>query len=122
MLKLIMKTEGDRERVFAMASEQMTIGRGRSCDLRIPLPQVSTTHCRISAEQIDGGPRQVLESLDDDVGTHLNGVRVRKAVLADEDVVQIGPVVFHVAIAKGPDGQTFEIHRHDAPGDMPGTP
>lgn len=112
LLRLIMKTEGDRERVFAMSSEEMIIGRSPGCDLRIPLPQVSSTHCRISED----GPERVLESLDDLVETRVNGVRIKRTVLADDDVVQIGPVVFHVAITEGATGSTFEIHREDPEG------
>ena len=108
-LKLIMKSQGDHERVFSMLHEEMTIGRDLACDLRIPLPQVSSRHCRISQ---DGGNR-ILESLDEAVGTHLNGQRIERAVLHDDDVVQIGPVVFHVSIDDGPDGRTFEIRRDD---------
>ena len=108
-----MKTHGDRERVFAMSSEEMIIGRSQGCDLRIPLPQVSTAHCKISED----GPERVLESLDDMVETRVNGVRIKRTVLCDEDVVEIGPVTFHVAITGGPGGSNFEIHREESAGE-----
>ena len=110
-LKLIMKTEGDHERVFSMHHEEMTIGRDLACDLRIPLPQVSSQHCRIS----EHGENRILDSLDESVPTHVNGERIERAVLRDDDVVQIGPVVFHVSIGDGPEGRTFKIHREDGP-------
>ncbi|MBG84308.1 MAG: hypothetical protein CMJ40_07175 [Phycisphaerae bacterium] len=108
-LKLIMKTEGDHERVFSMHHEEMTIGRDLSCDLRIPLPQVSSRHCRISEQ----GENRILENLDRSVATHVNGEKIERTILQDDDVVQIGPVVFHVSIGDGPDGRTFEIRRED---------
>ena len=108
-LKLIMKSQGDHERVFSMHHDEMTIGRDLACDLRIPLPQVSSRHCRISQD----GDRRILESHDQDVGIQLNGQRIERAVLRDDDVVQIGPVVFHVSIGDDPEGRTFEIRRDD---------
>ena len=114
MLSLIMKSDGQRERVFPMASKQMTIGRDVGCDLQIPLPEVSDTHCRISSEETKGPDIQpVLECLDDRNGTMINGVRVNQAVLKNDDIVQIGPVVFYVSISDSADGRTFEIHRED---------
>ncbi|MAT81985.1 MAG: hypothetical protein CMJ29_10140 [Phycisphaerae bacterium] len=109
LLSLIMKTNGKGERVFSMSSEEMVIGRSQACDLRIPLPQVSNTHCRIS----DQGPQQILESLDDEVLTCVNGVQITRTVLQDEDIVQIGPVTFHVSISDGPGGTNFTVHRDD---------
>ena len=111
LLSLIMKTNGDRDRVFSMSSDEMVIGRSQSCDLRIPLPQVSSTHCRIS----DEGPERVLESLDDEVLTCVNGVQITRTILQDEDVVQIGPVTFHVSISGGPGRTSFDIRRDDSP-------
>ena len=114
MLSLIMKSDGERERVFPMASSQMTIGRDVGCDLQIPLPEISDTHCRIRAGRSDGTLAQpVLECLDSQSGTLINGVRVDQAVLENEDIVQIGPVVFHVSISDAPDGRVFEIRRED---------
>ena len=111
LLSLIMKNNGERERVFSMSSDEMIIGRSQSCDLRIPLPQVSNAHCRIS----DEGPEQILESLDDQVITCVNGVQITRTVLQNEDVVQIGPVTFHVAISEDKKGANFTIRRHDPP-------
>ena len=87
----------------------MTIGRDLGCDLRIPLPQISNTHCRISEQ----GDDRILESLDNELGTHVNGKRIERTVLRDEDLVRIGPVVFMVSIEGDAESRSIKIHRAD---------
>ena len=114
MLSLIMKSVGQRERVFPMGSSQMTIGRDVGCDLQIPLPEISDMHCRIRTEISSGNPaKPVLECLNPERGTLINGIKVEQATLKHEDIVQIGPVVFQVSMADGEAGRCWEIHRQE---------
>jgi pSer/pThr/pTyr-binding forkhead associated (FHA) protein len=72
----------------------ITVGRARSCDIGLEAPEVSTLHCLLyrTAEGFrvrDCGSR---------TGTRVNGDVPRHNVLADGDVLQIGPFSFTVQI------------------------
>jgi pSer/pThr/pTyr-binding forkhead associated (FHA) protein len=72
----------------------ITIGRARGCDIGLEAPDVSTLHCLLyrSADGFrvrDCGSR---------TGTRVNGEAPRHHVLAEGDVLQIGPFSFTVKI------------------------
>ncbi len=64
------------------------IGRGVSADVRLDDPTVSRRHALVVRRE------QTLVLLDDRSmnGTWVNGERVREAVLADGDVIELGTV------------------------------
>ncbi|HUF48110.1 MAG TPA: FHA domain-containing protein [Vicinamibacterales bacterium] len=74
-----------------------TVGRTSRADFILDATLVSRVHCRLSAEPSD---QLVVEDLDSTNGTHVNGVRVDRAVLRTGDVVRIGRVDFRVAQAE----------------------
>src|ERR1700722_18759780 len=75
----------------------ITIGRARGCDIKLDAPEISTLHCLLhrTAEGYcvrDCGSR---------TGIRVNGDIPRHAVLAEGDVLQIGPFSFQVSIPPG---------------------
>ena len=94
------KSDGSR-RDFALTRGRIVIGRTNEVGLRIPLSSVSRKHCEIAIE--DGVVK--MRDLGSSNGTMHNSVRVKEAVLAAGDQVEVGPVVFIVVI----DGVPAEI-------------
>jgi len=80
----------DAPQMFELNRDGMVVGRAPTCDLRIPLGELSRQHMRLDRHQ--GGFRAV--DLDSSNGLYLNEIRVKSAVLRDNDVLQLGNVVF----------------------------
>jgi predicted component of type VI protein secretion system len=100
-VQLVMfKSDGSR-REFSLTRDRIVIGRTSDAGLRIPLSSVSRKHCEIA---IEGGVVK-MRDLGSSNGTLHNSVRVKEAVLAAGDHVEVGPVVFTVVI----DGVPAEI-------------
>ena len=68
----------------------VTIGRTPDNEIAIELPEVSRRHARLAFTE--GG--YVLQDLNSNNGTYLNGERTVEARLQDGDQIQIGPVLF----------------------------
>ena len=68
----------------------VTIGRTPDNEIAIELPEVSRRHARLAFTE--GG--YVLQDLNSNNGTYLNGERMVEARLQDGDQIQIGPVLF----------------------------
>lgn len=99
-ISLVMfKANGDR-RDFKVRGRAI-IGRKHSCDLRIPLPNVSRQHCEIVVE----GQTAKVHDLGSSNGTYHNSKRIDQAVLSAGDEVVVGPVIFTIII----DGQPQDI-------------
>ena len=94
------KGDGTR-RDFPVVKPRTLIGRTNSCDLRIPVPDVSRKHCELVLE--DG--ELVLRDLESSNGTFCNKNRVQEIELEPGDNVTVGPVNFVVQI----DGEPGEV-------------
>ncbi|HEC31615.1 MAG: hypothetical protein DRG59_03530 [Deltaproteobacteria bacterium] len=70
----------------------ITIGRGSYNDLQIKHLSVSRQHARI----VNDGNKLIVEDLDSQNGTLLNGHAVKKAELKDGDILTFGKVDFRV--------------------------
>jgi pSer/pThr/pTyr-binding forkhead associated (FHA) protein len=72
------------------------IGRHMDADVRLPLPDVSRRHCRFVFSEKSW---QVfdLNSLN---GIYVNGERVERATLLQDDVIRIGSYTFTVDLAR----------------------
>jgi pSer/pThr/pTyr-binding forkhead associated (FHA) protein len=64
----------------------ISLGRARANDVVLDDVAVSSQHCRIRPE----GDRFVLQDLESTNGTRVNDRRVKKHMLAEGDVIQIG--------------------------------
>jgi len=71
---------------FQLDAEGIDIGRISRCSLCLPLPNVSRQHARILLLNED----YTLEDLNSTNGTFVNGVRVSKCVLRNNDLIEIG--------------------------------
>lgn len=80
----------DAPRTFELTGDALIVGRAVTCDIRIPLGEMSRQHMRLDRHQ--GGFRAV--DLDSSNGLYLNEIRVKSAVLRDNDVLQLGDVAF----------------------------
>src|SRR5699024_6715597 len=93
-ISLVMfKANGDR-RDFKVRGRAI-IGRKHSCDLRIPLPNVSRQHCEIVVEDQTAKVRDLGSSN----GTYHNSKRIEEeSILSAGDEIVVGPVIFIVVI------------------------
>jgi pSer/pThr/pTyr-binding forkhead associated (FHA) protein len=71
---------------------EVVVGRHSSCDVRLPLPDVSRRHCRL--EYAEGIWKVFdLQSLN---GVFVNGQRIGQSDLNDGDLLRLGGFVFAV--------------------------
>ncbi len=77
------------QQVFVLGNGDNPVGADPVNPIHIPVRQVSRRHAVLRVER--DGVR--LEDLDSTNGSYVNGVRVRKARLGDNDWVQFGPVL-----------------------------
>lgn len=83
-----------------MRTTEVTIGRKRGSNLRIPAATVSRQHCRLTFEE----DTLVVHELGSFNGTFVNGKRIReKALVRSGDRLKIGPIVFIVKYGGGAD-------------------
>jgi hypothetical protein len=66
--------------------EDSVIGRGTDCRIQLQLPNISRLHARIAYRDEE----YFIQDLESTNGTLLNGVRVHKCVLRNNDQIQIG--------------------------------
>ncbi len=88
MAKLII-LDRDRSVTHEILEDEVLIGRGKGCSVRLSDPLVSTEHCRIRAVPGVGFKLVDLESTN---GTKVNGSFVNQHLLRDGDVIQAGKV------------------------------
>lgn len=100
IILIMFKGDGTR-RDFPVVKPRTLIGRTNSCDLRIPVPDVSRKHCELVFE--DG--ELVLRDLESSNGTFCNKNRIQEIELEPGDNVTVGPVNFVVQI----DGEPGEV-------------
>jgi pSer/pThr/pTyr-binding forkhead associated (FHA) protein len=101
-VKLVMFRNDGARKDFPVVNDTVTIGRGETCELRVPLLSVSRRHCQITVE----GDRVIVKDLGSSNGTFVNNKRATaQQQLHAGDRLVIGPVIFTVQI----DGQPEEI-------------
>jgi pSer/pThr/pTyr-binding forkhead associated (FHA) protein len=86
MAKLILSLEGQVIREIELNKERMTIGRKPHNDIQIENLAVSGEHAAITTILNDS----FLEDLDSTNGTLVNGAAVKKHVLQNGDIIEIG--------------------------------
>ncbi len=70
-----------------------TVGRTAQADFMLDAPLISRVHCRLTA---DPSGQLVVEDLESQNGTYVNGQRVERATLKTGDQLTIGRVEFTV--------------------------
>jgi pSer/pThr/pTyr-binding forkhead associated (FHA) protein len=95
-VKLVITAGCRQKQVIRLRTEDTIVGRQQGCDLRIPSPDVSRRHCRLSMRS----ECLVVEDLASSNGSYVNGVRIQgEELLRPGDALAIGPVTFRVEYA-----------------------
>jgi pSer/pThr/pTyr-binding forkhead associated (FHA) protein len=95
-VKLVITAGSRKKQVLRLRSEETIVGRQHGCDLRIPSPDVSRRHCRLSMRS----DCLVVEDLASSNGSYVNGVRIQgEELLRPGDSLAVGPVTFRVEYA-----------------------
>ena len=91
----IIREPGHDDREIALAEGTMTIGRSRSCTLRIEDPAASRIHCQVDVR----GDQVWLTDNNSTIGTQLNQKKISgKVSLADGDVITVGVATIHCVL------------------------
>jgi hypothetical protein len=87
---VIVVAEGElRGKHWMLEYDSMVLGRDETCDMVVPLRQISRQHMRFRRVDVD---RYVVEDLDSKNGTWVNGNRVEgSASLSDGDEIHVTP-------------------------------
>jgi adenylate cyclase len=98
--KLVVSEQGrDELQVIDMRADEVWLGRGPECTLRVDDSQVSRRHAVIRRSQ----DRYLIEDLLSANGTYLNEQRVRGCQpLSPDDVVRCGGVVLRLVFDERP--------------------
>lgn len=88
-VRLLVRQDDGREVVHVLARRTL-VGRGLECQLRIDAEYVSRRHALL----LVSSAATVIEDLDSTNGVFVNGVRVKRRVLAEGDEVMIGKTRF----------------------------
>lgn len=79
---------GEKDRVFELREKAVIIGRSTECDIRLGVQNVSRNHARVLLHDEE----YLIEDLESTNGVFVNGIRVLKCVLRNNDQIEIGGV------------------------------
>ncbi len=99
---------------------EMVIGRDRDCDIVLNHVLISRRHARIE----HGAEGYVIEDLDSANGTYVNGLRIERTPLHDNDRIQVGPFILQLQageLRSSLDSSAIRIDTHALTRDV-GTP
>ncbi len=86
---LIIKHGLERGKDFKIQKEETKIGRDEENDIILSHPTVSRFHAKIIRE----GENYFIEDLNSANSTFVNGIKVQKELLHDNDILQFGDIV-----------------------------
>ena len=86
MAKLVLSMNGSVLGNYFLEKERFSIGRKPTCDIQINDQGVSKEHAII----LTVGNDQILEDLGSTNGTHINGNGVKRQILQNGDVIEVG--------------------------------
>ncbi len=85
-LEMLVPDEGTR--VFELGNEEVTLGRSSDCAIQVNVENVSRRHARIFVRNEE----YHIEDLGSTNGTYLNGVKIVRCALHNNDHIEIGGV------------------------------
>jgi predicted component of type VI protein secretion system len=91
---LVTFTHKGARKDFKIEGQPQIIGRSPEADIRIPVSDVSRSHCEIAVS----GKNVVVRDLGSSNGTFVNDKKVSDAALKAGDRIRVGPVLFTVQI------------------------
>ena len=77
---------GMDEKRINLGKEEIIMGRGDNCTVKLPISNVSRLHLRIFAENEE----YIVEDLNSTNGTFVNNVRISRCILRNNDQIKIG--------------------------------
>lgn len=78
----------EKNKVIELREDAVTVGRGPDCGIQLRTKNVSRRHARIDFYNEE----YHIEDLNSTNGTYLNGIKVVKCVLRNNDQIEIGGV------------------------------
>lgn len=88
--RLIVKRGPNREQIYSITSDDVSLGRSSSCTIPIPDPEVSRRHATIRLEKND----YVLQDWGSTNGTFVNDQRIRgRVTLYNGDEIRLGDTI-----------------------------
>ena len=86
----ILKEDGENQIIELgnLAGLEATVGRSPDCDIRLAVDSVSRKHARFALRNEE----YHIEDMNSTNGVYVNGVRVVKCVLRDNDQIEMGGV------------------------------
>ncbi len=91
---LVVLTSPRRGKLYRIKSSGLTIGRAADNDIILEDETVSRHHARLLVESGIGRPQVYIQDLASVNGVFVNGERVVRRLLQDEDRIAIGETIF----------------------------
>ncbi len=82
---------------YRLDKAAVIVGSGEACNIRVPDAGLVTRHCQIL--KMENG--YVLRDMSGEVGTFVNGKKVKEHLLSDRDLIQVGKERFTFSEAAG---------------------
>lgn len=79
---------GEDEKLIRLAEEEVLIGRVPECDVQLLVENVSRKHAKIFYINEE----YHIEDLNSTNGIFINGIKVEKGILRDQDILEIGGI------------------------------
>ncbi len=112
MARLVVLTEGFKDRLFELSAERSTIGRVEDNTFQIAEASVSSHHCEVI---LQGGEVRI-KDLNSTNGTFINGQQITEGVLKPGQALRLGKIELKLegeagSSAKRPVDQTMVMQR-----------
>jgi pSer/pThr/pTyr-binding forkhead associated (FHA) protein len=78
----------EKDGIFELGERAVVIGRSTECDIQLGLQNVSRKHARVFAHNEE----YLIEDLESTNGVFVNGIKIVKCVLRNNDQIDIGGV------------------------------
>jgi len=82
---------------YRLDKAAVIVGSGEACNIRVPDAGLVTRHCQIL--KMENG--YVLRDMSGEVGTYVNGKKVKEHLLTDRDLIQVGKERFTFSESAG---------------------
>jgi len=94
----LLKTKRDGKLVaYRLDKPAVIVGSGENCNIRVADAGCSARHCQIL--KMENG--FVLRDMSGEVGTFVNGKKVKEHLLSDRDLIQVGKERFTFSLSEG---------------------
>jgi hypothetical protein len=78
----------EKDGIFELSEREVVIGRSSECDIQLGVQNVSRKHARVLLQNEE----YLIEDLESTNGVFVNGIKVVKCVLRNNDQIEIGGV------------------------------